>query len=313
MLIILPDELDILRDMQPLDRDVFYYLAERMDYETGVIGRSRRVSYGGMAYDLTEHDKERRRVETLRDVTSKQIQNSINRLVRNGLLDRQSTRGVGNYLVLVRIFWASMLGMGYCVQKPDGRQMGSLMGVLNKIFINNNNSLELDKQTRWEAKTEPDGITSIKEHQYSEFEKFSMRRDWIPSVDEVEHYVSLAGFSTDSIDPVWVQEFVRYWCGYPGRHYTQHEWTHRLITRLLDYLRKPGYFEGLRGIRDEPAKPTKQKLPEWATPPRDDEKLNAWMRKHGYGDGPAGLSYHQTRDWLRCAIESRLKQWRQLQ
>jgi hypothetical protein len=42
-------------------------------------------------------------------------------------------------------------------------------------------------------------------------------------------------------------------------------------------------------------------------PPRSDHKLIPWMRAHGFGDGPKGLSYPQLRAWLSRKLTETLR------
>jgi hypothetical protein len=314
MLIVLPGELEILREMQPLDRDVFNYLAERVDFETGMIGRSRKVSYGSMAYDLSEHEAERRRRESLRTVTSKQVENSIGRLVNAGLLSRLSKSGFNQSLLLVRVFWVAALGKGTCAQKPDGSQLGVLLGVLNKLSSNKNNNIESNSQSSQEARREAVGTTSITQQQQQADEKFTMRLDWQPTAGEFEVLLFRAGKRMDAVQQEWVAEFVAYWFGEGKRQYSQREWTARLAMRVVDLLRDPGRFERERGGQQAKLPPTSSRsgLPEWARIPRNDDDLTPWAMRHGYGAADIGWNWLQYRGALQCAVEARLKQWRQL-
>lgn len=326
MLIVLDDELDLLRQMHPLDQAVFYYLAERVDFETGMIGQSRRVSYGGMAYDLSEHKAERRSRESLRAVTSKQVENSISRLVNAGLLSRQSKSGFNQSLLLVRVFWVHFWGKGNCVQKADGSADGSvlgvLLGVMSKLSTNKNNNIEIKRPNITEAIDEPDGsavgTTSITQHTTYREGEFSMTLDWQHSEDELAMVLHRAGFSVDKVDRAWIAEWVAFWAleKNQGRRYSQHGWTSKLAMAMVDYLRDPGLYERRRGIVRPPegwqGKAKASGVPEWARLPRDDEELTPWAQRHGYGAADIGWTYLQYRNVLRQAAEVRLKQWRQL-
>jgi hypothetical protein len=314
MLIVLPDELEALRSMQPLDRDVFYYLVERVDYETGTIGVSRRVSYGGMAYDLTEYDIERRSRDRVRTVTSKQVENCINRLINAGLLERHSQSGMRQNLLLVRVFWAAAVGKGNCAKKPDGRLLGELLGVIKKLSTNTINELQQKEPSSWEAKFEAVGTTSNIQQQQQEA-AFLMFSDWTPTQDEFEMSLFRAGYSADKVNLLWMSEFVDHWRSEGRTRQTQAQWTKKLAYKVIAYLRDPGMFDRLHGV-NQPARSGGQakaaNLPEWAVPPKEDHLLNGWMRKHGYGDGPPGFAFYQMRQWLQSAIEGRLKEWRKL-
>lgn len=322
-MIILPNELEVLRLMQPLDRDVFYYLAERMDYKTGMTGKTRRVSYGGMAYDLSEHDGERRCQDTLQKLSIDQVRNSVRRLINQGILKSLSKKGKGNDLLLVRVFYEALVGLGNCVQKPDARPDARQMPGIKSTDIDylyniikqlkQNDVKEKRSETRPDAR--PDAITSNTQH--TTYSEFSMTMDWQPSADELEMALHRAGFSADKVDHVWIIEFVSFWSleKNRGRQYTQHGWTIKLSLALIDYLRNPGLYEQRRGtsaVNASPAKPKAQGVPEWARIPRDDEVLQSWAINHGYGGAEPGWSYLQYRNVLRTKVENRLSQFRRL-
>jgi hypothetical protein len=315
MLIVLPVELDILREMQPLDRDVFHYLAERMDIQTGVTGVSRRVSYGGIAFDLSEREGERRSPETLRKLSIDQVRNAVRRLVKRGILRGLSEKGKGNDLVLMRIFWVDCLGLGSCVQKADASSLPDQMATVVSFLHSKINSLQSDNASSCQAKTRPDAITSITHQQQQADVKFTMSLDWRPTADEFEAMLFRAGKRVDAVQDEWVAEFVAYWFGEGKRQYSQREWTARLAMRVVDLLRDPGRFARERGgqqVSRSTAQPSRAGLPEWAKIPRNDDDLTSWAMRHGYGAADIGWSWLQYRGALQCAVEARLKQWRQL-
>jgi hypothetical protein len=319
MLIVLPDESEIVRDMQPLDRDVFYYIAERMDFETGVTGQRVRISYGGMAYDLSEHNTERRASGLLRKLTIDQVRNAVRRLISRGVLKSHSEKGKSNDLLLERVFWVRCMGLGYSVQKPDARQMPDQITALARFLLSKIKRLKEENQSSCQPKTGPDAITLNTINQSNSDDKFSMRLDWRPTADEFEVLLYRSGFRVDQVNPDLITEFVSFWSSpeQRGRVETQYGWTRKLVMQVLKYLRHPGLFEQQQGIRLQAEKKSgKAKasgLPEWAGPPRDNTALGRWMRQYDYGDGPPGLTMDQTRNWLTPRIEARLKQWRQLQ
>jgi hypothetical protein len=324
MLIIFDDELEALRLMQPLDQAVFYYLAERVNFETGLIGQSRRVSYGGMAFDLSERETERRARESLRTVTSKQVENSVARLVNAGLLARQSKSGFNQNLLLVRVFWVSALGKGNCAQKAVGSAVGSelgvLLGVLSKLSFNKNNYIETKQADISEPVHEPVGsavgTTSFTHHQQQGDDKFTMTLDWQPTPDEYEFALIRAGKRAEMVKPEWVAEFVTYWFAEGKRRYSQREWTARLAMRMVDFLRDPALFDRIRGSQPGKAAPSaggQTARPEWARIPVDDEQLQPWAIKHGFGQAEPWMSYQQYRNVLRNKVENKLSEWRRLQ
>jgi hypothetical protein len=323
MLIVLDDELEAMRSMQPLDQAVFHYLAERVDFETGLIGQSRRVSFGGMAFDLSEHETERRRRDSVRAVTSKQIENSVARLVNAGLLSRQSKSGFNQSLLLVRVFWVSALGKCHCVQKADGSavgsQLGVLLGVLNKLSVNKNNNIEAKQENEREAMCEPVGsavgTTSFTHQQQQGDEKFLMRLDWQPTAEEFEMALFRAGKRIDAVRQEWIAEFVTYWFAEGKRRYSQREWTARLAMRMVDFLRDPALFDRVRGsqaAKSAPGAAGKAGRPEWARIPVDDEQLQSWAVRHGYGEAEPWMSYLQYRNVLRNKVENKLTEFRRL-
>jgi hypothetical protein len=318
MLIVLPDELEILRDMQPLDRDVFHYLAERMDFKTGVTGKSRKVSYGGMAYDLTEHDGSRRKPETLQKLSKDQARNAVRRLVNAGLLQALSEQGSHQNLIVVRVFYADLLGLGNCVKNPDATQMPDQLrkffSVLNNIF----NNLGNNKNSSCQEKTNPDAITSYTQHQQQGGDEILMTTDWHPDQSEYEMILYRAGFKAEKVNPLWIREFIDHWASDGKRRYSQAVWTKRLAYRMIDYLRDPGLYDRLHGVNQQrpvnsnSAPSSRPAIPEWACIPRDDEALQNWAMRHGYGGAEPGWTYHQFRNVLRTKVENRLTQWRRM-
>jgi len=309
MLLVLPDELEILRDMRPLDRDVFNYLSERVDYESGVIGRSRRVSYGGMALDLSERDVARRVKSTLLKLTSIDIENSVKRLVKAGLLERLSKSGIGCALILKRVYWVSLYSS---VQNPVARQMlGELLGFI-KNKTTDNNELDNKKESSCEVRFGSVATTSLQHTTYSAGDKFLMNLDWQPDNEELKKILALSGHAVENINPAWVSEFISYWYAEGERALTQRQWTVKLARLLEDYLLHPGLFEKRHGISKPVETPGFKNLtmPDWAVLPRDDMRLVSWMRKFGYGDPPAGLDYKQARAYVQRQVDVRLGEWK---
>lgn len=307
MLIVFPDELAILRGMQPLDRDVFNYLAERVDFDTGVVGEARRVSYGGMAFDLSEPDQARRAKGKLLKLTSRQVRNSVARLVDAGLLDRLSKKGVNCDLVVRRFFWAKALDVSSSVQNPDGRQMADRLFKLAGLFSLNNKELDVKEDFRRQGDNVSDGITSLQLLQQGDVERFVMFLEWQPSQDELDMIFHRAGVDKSKIKPEWVSEFVAHWWGEGKRCYNQREWTARFGAKMVDFLRNPARFDELRGMRSiKPVSAGAEHYPDYARIPRDDALLVPWMRRHGYGDPLPGHDYRQARAHLQRAVDARL-------
>ncbi|MFA6051546.1 MAG: DnaT-like ssDNA-binding domain-containing protein [Methylobacter sp.] len=307
MLIVLPDELAVLREMQPLDRDVFNYLAERVDFETGVIGKARGVSYGGIALDLSERDQSRRAKGKLRKLTSKQVENSVGRLVTMGLLERMSGLRVCDSLILRRFFWAKALHQDNSAKNPDGSKLGAQLGKLIRVFKLNNNNLNTEEQSRWEGKNVSDGTTSKELLLLRENEKFAMFLEWQPSQDELNMIFHRAGVDKSKIKPEWISEFIGHWWGEGKRSYTQREWTARFGKQMISFLRNPSRADELVGLGAVKSRSVgTEHYPDWAQVPRNDSQLVSWMVRHGYGEPLPGHDYRQARAHLQRAVDIRL-------
>lgn len=315
MLIVIDSELDIVWQMQPLDRDVFMYLAQRVDLLTGVVGKSRAVSYGGMALDLTERVTAGRSVGALRVVTSKQVLNSVGRLVAAGLFRRLSVSGQCN-LLLERVFLAEKLNAHKSVKNKVGRELGGRLVDINGIFNNVFNELNDFNEVSWEDKIEEVGTTlSINQSNYSgssmsKNERFAMPLDWQYSEKDLEVMVKRAGLKFELINPVWVAEFIAYWYA-DGRELNQREWFKKLSDTVIDNLRNPGLFDKRRGLVADASKPARA-VPvvqgggnEWERVPRDDSKLMGFIQRWGFTMPPPGASFEQARARLAREIEQR--------
>jgi hypothetical protein len=309
-MIILPEELHLLRTMQPVDRDVFYYLAERMDVKTGITGNTRKISHGGIAYDLTEHDGERRCKSTLQILNGRMVRNSITRLIDEGLIKPLSNKGKGNELKLLRVFYVDFLGLGNCDKKADGKLLASQMAYEINFFYQQINKIEEESETRWQAKTKPDGITSFTSSSSGADVEIQMTLDWNPSEDVVKKIIARSNLDYEKITPAWSMSFIAYWSG-ENRKLSQHKWSIKYACEMADYLRKPGLFEKRRGYDKFESKPAagmqgnKNKQPDWAIIPRFDEDLGPWLRRHGY-DARVGESNWQLRSRLGREIEKKL-------
>jgi len=322
----LTEETDILRDMRPLDRDVFHYLMDRMDFKTGVIGKIVRISYGGIAYDLSEDRVARRKSESLMTYDKDNIRRSVNRLIQAGLLRTESSKGWRESLILVRVFYERLLGLGHCAKNPDATtdviDMPLQIIAQVKFLYNIFNNIDTEKKSKEQVVKNPDAtaddITLNTINQPYTAEKFSMRLDWRPTADEYDSIIRLSGFSPDQVNPVWIAEFLSYWADPErrGRLESQYYWTRKLAMQVLKYLRHPGLFEQEQGIRQQAERsnnnPKSMGRPEWARIPIDDEQLQPWAARHGYGAADIGWNYQQYRNMLRAKVEARLKQWRQL-
>jgi len=310
MLVVLPDELAVLRDMQPLDREVFYYLAERMDIDSGVIGSSVKVSYGGMALDLSERNGERRRKETLRVVTMCGARESVRRLVAAGLLQAAKTNEQDKQLVVRRVFWAAFLGLGYCDQKTDPSKTPEQLSVYKCVFDRIFNNLYVKNKSSPQLNSEPVPRTlnnNINNNTPALIDEFSMFVNWEPC-DTLAALLGRCGVRMDQLDPSWLGLFVSYWLSVPERRYSQAGWTQKLVAYLVGNIRQ--------GVAGKPSseRPVKAKnyehVPERFRVPRDDVELVAWSRKWGYGDARVGEDYRALRNRLRSVCQVQYDDWK---
>jgi hypothetical protein len=316
MLIVLDDELEVLRDMRALDRDVFNYLAARVDFDSGMIGQASAVSYGGIALDLTERPGQGRASGSVRVVDRNDVRHAVDRLIDAGLLRSFSEQGKKQNLILLRIFWGRLLDRDKSVQKEVAQKLRrSCASVLRKLsFIVKD--IDENKEDDSRGSCAEVGITSLIQQQQGG-DHFVMFSAWQPTMDELEMSLYRAGgYKLDQVPGFWIAEFIDHWRSEGKRRMSQAEWTKKLAWEMVADLRDPGRFDRLHGVNQPGKAAGKAKasgLPEWASPPRDNTALGRWMRQHDYGDGPPGLTLEQTRNWLTPRIEARLKQWRQLQ
>ena len=313
MLLVLPNELEILKNLRPLDRDVFYYLAERIDFKTGIVGKARRVSYGGMALDLSEQDVARRVKATLVKISVCQAENSVKRLVAAGLFERLSLSGMKKDLVLMRCFWSILLSGHDSVQNPVAGQLcHELLGIISLIGLNNK-ELQLNYNLSCGSEGGSVATTSLRQSSTTP-ECFLMTMDWEFSTDDMGLILKRAGYSLDKVNPAWVAEFVGYWWGEGKKQLSQRQWTIKLANRLIGFMGHPELFEGYLGNHVKAFRPSglgaETDKPAWCNPPKDNDKLVPWMRKHGYADPAPGLTFGEARANLQRAIDIKYEPWR---
>jgi len=313
---LLQDEMEILRDMQVVDREVFYYLSQRTNHADGVIGKVCKVSYGGMAFDLSERVGAGRK-SNLWVVSSRNVRNSVERLKSVGLLVSFSQQGKGNPLLLVRVFFAEYVKQNSSVKTEVSRGLAFRLSGDSEDISMNNNALDNKTGRGWQGKREEVSITLLQhQQQQSEIKNgaFVMTLDWQPTADDLNMILFRAfgnRYKMDDIDLAWVSEFVGYWYSQENRQHTQREWTVKLGAKVVDYFRRPELFDKLRGASGGSGKGAyvegnSSRLPDWARPPKEDAALVGWMRKHEYGDAPSGFDFSQTRGWLRRQIDQRV-------
>lgn len=322
---VLPDEYDIVCQMQVIDREVFFYLAQRTDGQTGVIGKRCRVSYGGMALDLSERASPGRR-NGLMVFSSTDMRNSVERLVKCGIFKRFSKVGQGNNLLLRREILARFLTTHNSDQKQVSRRLVGYLSGDSSENSNENNDMEQKKTRGCQDDSNEVSRTNIHQYQHrdgkpgkeSVNDVFSMNLEWKPSENELRMILFRAGgsqFKVEAIDPAWVSEFVAYWWGQQGRQLSQQQWTAKLANQIIKYFKTPGYFEQCQGIRPQdlgqqkrPAEANSRNLPDWARMPKSDDDLVNWARRHGYGEAQEQHTYRQFREALREKVNVRLRE-----
>ncbi len=313
---LMPDEYSVLSQMRILDREVFYYLEQRMDRETGVIGKKVKVSYGGIALDISERMSPGRR-DALLVFTSKQIEHAVGRLVSEGLLKRLESVRDRRQLVVVRIFFAEYLFRHKSAKKQVGSGLvegGDEYLLDNSIeikdIITNGNSMSCVNLDEVGTTIYISSSTTKPE------DRFSMNLEWSPTESDLRAILFRAVGSKhklEDIDPAWLANFVAYWSGQGGRQMTQQQWTAKFAGDVVRYFRDPAFVaakfgSGSQGAGAGQAQPSNGKaMPDWARLPRGDDELSAWAVKHGYGDAFMGESYKDFRDRLRGLINRRLR------
>jgi hypothetical protein len=303
--------------MQAVDRDVFNYLSARMDLKTGVIGGEFcRVSYGGVALDLSERVGQGRRADAVRVVSSKQVQNAVGRLVDVGLLVRLSQAGKGQFLEVARVFWRSVFGLDRSEQNKVGRMLGGELAGFDVIFSLINNGLGVNAGFSREGLSGEVGRTNTYIPTYQDdVDRFAMSLDWKPTALDVEKGLAVAGYPVDAVKAVWVFEFVSYWSG-QDRVMSQGEWTARFCRDMVDLLANPGLFERRRRIKTDGRGTVGKSAVAasgavgygWQVVPRDDSRLMAFIRQWGFSDPPPGADFQKCRERLAREIAARLRE-----
>ncbi len=312
---LLSEEMELLRAMQVIDREVFYYLCQRTNHDNGVIGGVCKVSYGGIAFDLSEKIEPGRK-SNLWAVSSDDVRNSVRRLIKAGLLESSSHKGKMKKLMLHRVFFIEYLLGCNSVKNEVTSRLPVRLTVTNNINpIKNSELRSLDGQA-YQSKLDEVTITLLQQHQQEneiKSEAFIMTLDWQPTGEDLNMILFRAfgnRYKIDDIDLAWVSEFVGYWYSQENRQYTQRQWTVKFGAKVVDYFRRPELFDKLRGVRDSSkgvyVEGNSHSLPAWARPPNSDNALIGWMNQHGYGDAPPGFDYQQTRGWLRRRIDQRV-------
>lgn len=308
LVIILPSEQALLLKRRPtlvgkneailhsLDSDVFYYCCSQTDWQTGIIGAHSAISYGGIALALSE-DIPRKAKQSLRIVKRKCVYNSIQRLIKAGLLRSESLPiPEQKRLVLRRVFWQACITAPYSAKNPDSRQMAGFITAMQRMKTFNNNHLD-DLNTPPKSRSYPaDGtykntinITNAAE------KKFRMTLTWQYDEKFVDLFLHASGFSVSQIKQVWFGKYVQYW-SQQAMQRSQHEWQVHFANHMQGYLLRPYFFEEVNGMTDylnnsNNARRDKACLVSTITVPmlRDGTQLQAWAVANGLPEAPVGF------------------------
>ncbi len=317
LLIVLPRERAILSPrrksdvedkqaiMHALDSDVFCYLAAHTDWATGEIGVRSKLSYSRIALALTE-DIPRKPNRTLRVVKRKCVYNSVQRLIKAGLLRSESVSELdNNALILIRVFWEQLLQQGDSSSHVDSQQLAGFFAEMTKYNVFNNNDLKENKQTEISDRYSPDGLykkTIYINNAASDI--FSLSLTWHYDEKLVELFLQAAGFSTKQIKQIWFGKYVQYWSSQAIER-SQEEWSRHFANHMQSYLLRPDYFEKMNGMLEEETASIPHSSAKSVTVPRlnDGSQLQAWAIAKGLPTAPVGFSTTQYYQLLCNAVE----------
>lgn len=315
---LIAEEYEILRNMQVVDREVFYYLEQRMDRKTGEIGRVVPVSKGGIALDLSERTTPGKR-RACWVISSVDVKNSLRRLCDVGLLESLSESGFSQSLVVARVFFVKWLNRDKSEQKqvtPEVTHRSPLDICENTNEISGLHDVNL--KTIKQVNPEVTPTIYINTSTTTDAEKpFAMSINWQPSENELRALLFMSVGSKhkiEDIDPRWLGEFVGYWFSMPGRLMTQRQWTAKYAANVIRYFsdhdlvaRKFG--GGVSGVtvgKQAAFDANARSLPDFARLPRSDEELIGWSKRFGYGDPDPGDGWPEFRSKLKQKINRRL-------
>ncbi len=317
LLIILPRERAILSPrrksdvednqaiMHALDSDVFHYVAAHTDWATGQIGVRSKLSYARIALALTE-DIPRKPNRTLRVVKRKCIYNSVQRLIKAGLLHSESVSKLNhNALILIRVFWVALLQQNPSSNNVDSQQLLGFFAELSKFNVFNNSHLDENKQNAISVRYSPVGL--YKKPIYinnAASDIFSLSLTWQYDENLVESFLQAAGFSTKQIKQIWFGKYVQYWSSQPIER-TQEAWSRHFANHMQSYLLRPDYFEKMNGMLEEETTSTSHSNAKRVTVPRlnDGSQLQAWAIAKGLPTAPVGFTTTQYYQLLCNAVE----------
>jgi hypothetical protein len=291
--------------MHALDSDVFSYLAAHTDWATGEIGVRSALSYARIALALTE-DIPRKPNRTLRVVKRKCVYNSIQRLIKAGLLLSESVSKLdNNALILIRVFWLQLLQQNDPSNNVDRQHLAGFFAELSRRNVFNNNDLDENKITDISVRYPADGtykkpinITN------AATPKFSLSLTWQYDENLVELFLQAAGFSAKQIKQIWFGKYVQYWSNETIER-TQAEWSRHFANHMQGYLLRPDYFEKMNGMIENEAMTTVHATAKTNAVPRlnDGSQLQAWALAKGLPSAPVGFSTTQYYQLLCNAVE----------
>ena len=306
------EEYDIVCQMQVIDREVFFYLAQRTDHETGLVGDKCRVSRSGIALDLSERMEPGRR-RACWVINSSDVKDSLRRLCNAGLLSALAESKKGETLRFARVFFVDWLQWRQSVKKQVPQQVPQRFPE-HALEINNDiNQLELNKQTGSPEVPQQVPRTINITTTTSEPEKqFAMSLEWSPNETELRAMLFRSvgsKYKIEDIKPEWLADFVSYWHVHPGRQYTQSQWTNKFFQNVVLYFRDPAFVaRKFGGGQSGSGSANKSTLPDWARLPKNDSDLVSWAKRNGFGEADSGDGFAEFRAKLQRKINQRLSE-----
>ncbi len=318
LLIVLPHERTILSRrraidveknqpiMHAIDSDVFCYLCGKTDWASGQIGLQSKISYSRIALALTE-DIPRKPNRTLRLVKRKCVYNSVQRLIKAGLLHSESVSELDkNALILRRVFWQGLLQPNSYKNNVDSQQLSGFFAEMLKNKHLNNSDLSTNEKPAVTDRYHADGIYKKPINiTNANSNKFQLSLTWRYDENLVELFLKAAGFSSQQIKQVWFGKYVQYWSDETIMR-TQREWSRHFANHMQSYLLRPDFFEEVNGMLEENSPSSRSSSArKTMTVPRlnDGAQLQAWAIAQGLPTAPVGFSTTQYYQLLCNAVE----------
>jgi len=292
--------------MHAIDSDVFCYLCGKTDWASGQIGVQSKISYSRIALALTE-DIPRKPNRTLRLVKRKCVYNSVQRLIKAGLLHSESiSERDKNALILRRVFWQGLLKPNSYKNNVDSQQLSGFFAEMQKNKQLNNSDLLANEKSARADRYHADGIYKKPINiSNANSNTFQLSLTWHYDENLVELFLKAAGFSSKQIKQVWFGKYVQYWSGETIMR-TQREWSLHFANHMQGYLLRPDFFAEVNGMLDIDSPVTKKRSAgKTVTVPRlsDGAQLQAWAITKGLPTAPVGFSTTQYYQLLCNAVE----------